>query len=325
MHLSIVIPLLNEQNSLEELFQRIKNVCIQHGFDFEVIFVDDGSTDDSWKVIEYLSEMHPEVKGIRFRKNYGKSQALMAAFSQVQGDVVITMDADLQDFPEEIPELYQALKTNRADIVSGWKQNRQDPKLTKNLPSRLFNSVARKVSKLELHDFNCGLKAYRSEVARELELYGDMHRYIPVLAKNKGFGNIIEKQVRHQARKYGKSKFGSKRFLNGFLDLITLSFISKFGNKPMHLFGAIGTLMFIIGFLAALYLGLDKLYKVYIAEQKARLITDNPFFYISLTAMILGTQLFLAGFLGEIMIRSKRKSAEFEVRETLNLNQKIRL
>ena len=325
MHLSIVIPLLNEQNSLEELFQRIKNVCIQHGFDFEVIFVDDGSTDDSWKVIEYLSEMHPEVKGIRFRKNYGKSQALMAAFSQVQGDVVITMDADLQDFPEEIPELYQALKTNRADIVSGWKQNRQDPKLTKNLPSRLFNSVARKVSKLELHDFNCGLKAYRSEVARELELYGDMHRYIPVLAKNKGFGNIIEKQVRHQARKYGKSKFGSKRFLNGFLDLITLSFISKFGNKPMHLFGAIGTLMFIIGFLAALYLGLDKLYKVYIVEQKARLITDNPFFYISLTAMILGTQLFLAGFLGEIMIRSKRKSAEFEVRETLNLNQKIRL
>ncbi len=325
MHLSIVIPLLNEQDSLEELFQRIRNVCNQNGFDFEVIFVDDGSTDDSWRVIEYLSELYPEVKGIRFRKNYGKSQALMAAFDQIQGDVIITMDADLQDFPEEIPELYQLLKSNKADIVSGWKQNRQDPKLTKNLPSKLFNSVARKVSKLELHDFNCGLKAYRNEVARELELYGDMHRYIPVLAKNKGFGNIIEKQVRHQARKYGKSKFGSKRFLNGFLDLITLSFISKFGNKPMHLFGAIGTLMFMIGFLAALYLGLDKLYKVYIVEKNARLITDSPYFYIALTAMILGTQLFLAGFLGEIMIRSKRKSNEFEIKETLNLNQKIRL
>ena len=325
MHLSIVIPLLNEQDSLEELFQRIKNVCTQHGFEFEVIFVDDGSTDDSWKVIEYLSEMNPEVKAVRFRKNYGKSQALMAAFPQTVGDVVITMDADLQDFPEEIPELYQTLKANKADIVSGWKQNRQDPKLTKNLPSRLFNSVARKTSGLQLHDFNCGLKAYRREVAHELELHGDMHRYIPVLAKNKGFGNIIEKQVRHQARKYGKSKFGSKRFVNGFLDLITLSFISRFGNKPMHLFGAVGTLMFIIGFLAALYLGVDKLYKVYIVQQKARLITDNPNFYISLTAMILGTQLFLAGFLGEILIRSKRKTDEFEIKETLNLNQKIRL
>lgn len=325
MHLSVVIPLLNEQDSLEELFQRIKNVCNQNGFDFEVIFIDDGSTDNSWQIIEYLGEMNPEVKGIRFRKNYGKSQALMAAFKQVLGDVVITMDADLQDFPEEIPELYQTLKSNKADIVSGWKQNRQDPRLTKNLPSKLFNSVARKTSGVRLHDFNCGLKAYRKQVAQELELHGDMHRYIPVLAKNKGFGNIIEKQVRHQARKYGKSKFGSKRFVNGFLDLITLSFISKFGNKPMHLFGAVGTLMFIIGFLAALYLGIDKLYKVYIVEQKARLITDNPYFYIALTAMILGTQLFLAGFLGEILVRSKRKTDDFEIRETLNLNQKIRL
>lgn len=325
MHLSIVIPLLNEQDSLEELFRRIRNVCSQNGYDFEVIFVDDGSTDDSWRIIEYLSEMNPQVKGIRFRKNYGKSQALMAAFDQTQGDVVITMDADLQDFPEEIPELYQLLKSTKADIVSGWKQNRQDPRLTKNLPSKLFNSVARKVSKLNIHDFNCGLKAYRSEVIQELELYGDMHRYIPVLAKNKGFGNIIEKQVRHQARKFGKSKFGSRRFVNGFLDLITLSFISKFGNKPMHLFGAIGSLMFIIGFLAAAYMGIDKLYKVYIAEHKAKLVTDNPFFYIALTAMVLGTQLFLAGFLGEIMVRSKRKSSEFEIRETLNLNQKIKL
>lgn len=322
MHLSVVIPLLNEQDSLEELFQRIKTVCHQNGFDFEVIFIDDGSTDDSWKIIEFLSEVNPEIKAIRFRKNYGKSPALMAAFKQAEGDIIITMDADLQDFPEEIPELYEVLKSKNADIISGWKQNRQDPKLTKNLPSKIFNSVARKVSGLELHDFNCGLKAYRSEVAKELELHGDMHRYIPVLAKNIGFGRIYEKKVRHQARKYGKSKFGKRRFVNGFLDLITLSFINRFGNKPMHLFGAVGTLMFIIGFLAALYLGLDKLFKVYILEKNARLITDNPYFYISLVAMILGTQLFLAGFIGEILIRSQKNKQEFEVRETLNLNSK---
>lgn len=322
MHLSVVIPLLNEQDSLEELFQRIKTVCHQNGFDFEVIFIDDGSTDDSWKIIEFLSEVNPEIKAIRFRKNYGKSPALMAAFKQAEGNIIITMDADLQDFPEEIPELYEVLKSKNADIISGWKQNRQDPKLTKNLPSKIFNSVARKVSGLELHDFNCGLKAYRSEVAKELELHGDMHRYIPVLAKNIGFGRIYEKKVRHQARKYGKSKFGKRRFVNGFLDLITLSFINRFGNKPMHLFGAVGTLMFIIGFLAALYLGLDKLFKVYILEKNARLITDNPYFYISLVAMILGTQLFLAGFIGEILIRSQKNKQEFEVRETLNLNSK---
>lgn len=322
MHLSVVIPLLNEQDSLEELFQRIKTVCHQNGFDFEVIFIDDGSTDDSWKIIEFLAEVNREIKAIRFRKNYGKSPALMAAFKQAEGDVIITMDADLQDFPEEIPELYEELKSKNADIISGWKQNRQDPKLTKNLPSKIFNSVARKVSGLELHDFNCGLKAYRSEVAKELELHGDMHRYIPVLAKNIGFGKIYEKKVRHQARKYGKSKFGKRRFVNGFLDLITLSFINRFGNKPMHLFGAVGTLMFIIGFLAALYLGIDKLFKVYILEKNARLITDNPYFYISLVAMILGTQLFLAGFLGEILVRSQKNKQEFEVRETLNLNSK---
>lgn len=322
MHLSVVIPLLNEQDSLEELFQRIKSVCQENGFEFEVIFIDDGSSDNSWEIIEFLSEVNPEIKGIRFRKNYGKSSALMAAFKQTRGDVIITMDADLQDFPEEIPELYHELNSKNADIISGWKQNRQDPKLTKNLPSKIFNSVARKVSGLELHDFNCGLKAYRNEVAKELELHGDMHRYIPVLAKNIGFGRIYEKKVRHQARKYGKSKFGKRRFVNGFLDLITLSFINRFGNKPMHLFGAVGTLMFIIGFLAALYLGLDKLFKVYILEKNARLITDNPYFYISLVAMILGTQLFLAGFLGEILVRSKNNSQEFEIRETLNLNRK---
>lgn len=325
MHLSIVIPLLNEQESLEELFQRINAVCMENGFDFEVIFVDDGSSDDSWQVIEYISSMHAEAKGIRFRKNYGKSQALMAAFRETKGDVVITMDADLQDFPEEIPELYHTLKSNHADIVSGWKQKRQDPKLTKNLPSKLFNWAARKNSGLDLHDFNCGLKAYRGEVVKELQLHGDMHRYIPVLAKNLGFPKIMEKKVRHQARKYGESKFGKRRFVNGFLDLITLSFISRFGNKPMHLFGAIGTLMFIIGFLAAVYLGVDKLYKVYIIEQKARLITDNPYFYISLVAMVLGTQLFLAGFLGEILIRSNKNKTEFEIKDSINLHQKIRL
>lgn len=325
MNLSIVIPLLNEQESIEELFQRIKTVCVQNNFDFEVVFVDDGSTDDSWKVIEFLSEVNPEIKAIRFRKNYGKSQALMAAFEVTTGDVVITMDADLQDFPEEIPELYRMLKSKNADIVSGWKQNRQDPKLTKNLPSKLFNLAARKVSGLKLHDFNCGLKAYRGKLARELELHGDMHRYIPVLAKNMGYSIITEKQVRHQARKYGKSKFGSRRFVNGFLDLVTLWFISKFGYKPMHLFGAIGSLMFIIGFVSAAYLGIDKLYKVYILEKNARLITDNPFFYISLVAMVLGTQLFLAGFLGEILVRSKERKREFEVGEVLNLNQKIKL
>ena len=322
MHVSIVIPLLNEQDSLEELFRRIKSVCLENGFEFEVLFIDDGSSDDSWKIIEILSEVNPEIKGIRFRKNYGKSPALMAAFSRTQADVVITMDADLQDFPEEIPELYRELKSRKADIISGWKQNRQDPKLTKNLPSKIFNSVARKVSGLELHDFNCGLKAYRSEVAKELELHGDMHRYIPVLAKNLGFGRIYEKKVRHQARKYGKSKFGKRRFVNGFLDLITLSFLNKFGTKPMHLFGAVGTLMFIIGFLAALYLGLDKLYKVYILEKNARLVTDNPYFYISLVAMILGTQLFLAGFLGEILVRSTKNKQEYEIKETLNVNSK---
>lgn len=325
MNLSIVIPLLNEQESIEELFQRIKTVCVQNNFDFEVVFVDDGSTDDSWKVIEFLSEVNPEIKAIRFRKNYGKSQALMAAFEVTTGDVVITMDADLQDFPEEIPELYRMLKSKNADIVSGWKQNRQDPKLTKNLPSKLFNLAARKVSGLKLHDFNCGLKAYRGKLARELELHGDMHRYIPVLAKNMGYSIITEKQVRHQARKYGKSKFGSRRFVNGFLDLVTLWFISKFGYKPMHLFGAIGSLMFIIGFVSAAYLGIDKLYKVYILEKNVRLITDNPFFYISLVAMVLGTQLFLAGFLGEILVRSKERKREFEVGEVLNLNQKIKL
>ncbi|MDM1073097.1 glycosyltransferase family 2 protein [Empedobacter brevis] len=320
MDISVVIPLLNEQDSLEELFYRIKKVCEQNDFTFEVIFVDDGSTDDSWQIIEYIANFNPEVKGIKFRKNYGKSPALSAAFKEVKGDVVITMDADLQDFPEEIPSLYKMLKNQKADIVSGWKENRQDNKLTKNLPSKLFNGVARKTSGVKLHDFNCGLKAYRWEVTQNIELYGDMHRYIPVLAKNAGYSKIIEKKVKHQARKYGVSKFGANRFVNGFLDLITLFFASKFGNKPMHIFGLLGTLMFILGLLSSFYIGIEKLYKVYISHTPAKLITDSPYFYISLVFMILGTQLFLAGFLGELIVRNNREKQLYLVQKQLNLN-----
>jgi len=320
MDISVVVPLLNEQDSLEELFYRIKKVCEQNDFTFEVIFVDDGSTDDSWQIIEYIANFNTEVKGIKFRKNYGKSPALSAAFKEVKGDIVITMDADLQDFPEEIPSLYKMLKNQKADIVSGWKENRQDNKLTKNLPSKLFNGVARKTSGVKLHDFNCGLKAYRWEVTQNIELYGDMHRYIPVLAKNAGYSRIIEKKVKHQARKYGVSKFGANRFVNGFLDLITLFFASRFGNKPMHIFGLLGTLMFILGFFASFYLGIEKLYKVYISHTPARLITDSPYFYISLVFMILGTQLFLAGFLGELIVRNNRDKQLYLVQKELNLN-----
>ncbi len=320
MDISVVVPLLNEQDSLEELFSRIKKVCNQHDFAFEVIFIDDGSTDNSWEIIEYLAKFHEEVKGIKFRKNYGKSPALSAAFKQVKGKVVITMDADLQDFPEEIPSLYNMLINKKADIVSGWKQNRKDPRLTKNLPSKLFNAVARKTSGVKLHDFNCGLKAYRWEVTQNIELYGDMHRYIPVLAKQAGYPVILEKEVRHQARKYGVSKFGTSRFVNGFLDLITLSFTSKFGNKPMHFFGLLGTLMFILGFLASIYLGFDKLVKVYITDKPARLITDNPYFYISLTSMMLGTQLFLAGFIGELIVRNNRDRKLYRIQKEINLD-----
>ncbi|WP_313373466.1 glycosyltransferase family 2 protein [Chishuiella sp.] len=320
MDISVVVPLLNEQDSLEELFYRIKKVCEQNDFSFEVIFVDDGSTDESWQIIEYIANFNPEVKGIKFRKNYGKSPALSAAFKEVKGDVVITMDADLQDFPEEIPALYHMLKNQKADIVSGWKENRQDNKLTKNLPSKLFNGVARKTSGVKLHDFNCGLKAYRHEVTQNIELYGDMHRYIPVLAKNAGYSRIIEKKVKHQARKYGVSKFGANRFVNGFLDLITLFFASRFGNKPMHIFGLLGTLMFILGFMSSFYIGIEKLFKVYISHSPAKLITDNPYFYISLVFMILGTQLFLAGFLGELIVRNNREKQLYLVQKELNLN-----
>ncbi len=317
MNLSIVIPLLNEEESLQELHDWIVNVMQNHGFSFEVIFIDDGSTDRSWKVISRLSDDNDYVKGIRFLRNFGKSQALHAGFKAAQGDVIITMDADLQDNPEEIPELYRLITSEGFDLISGWKKKRYDALLSKNLPSKLFNWAARKTSGVKLHDFNCGLKAFRKAVVKTIEVRGEMHRYIPVLAKNAGFSNIGEKVVKHQARKYGKTKFGMERFINGFLDLITIWFVSKFGKRPMHLFGALGVLMFIVGFGFALYLGIDKLF----INPFGRLITDRPQFFIALTAMILGTQLFLAGFIGEIMIRSKKNEARYTVSEEINFSK----
>lgn len=314
MQLSIVIPLLNEEESLKELYDWIAQVMQSNRFLFEVIFIDDGSTDDSWKIIEELSTVNKDVKGIRFLRNFGKSQALHAGFNLAQGDVIITMDADLQDNPEEIPELYELISKNGFDIISGWKKKRYDSILAKNLPSKLFNWAARKTSGVQLHDFNCGLKAYNKEVVKTIEVSGEMHRYIPVLAKNAGFHKIGEKVVRHQARKYGNTKFGAERFINGFLDLLTIWFVSKFGKRPMHLFGALGVLMFFIGFAFSLYLGIDKLF----LNPTSRLITDRPQFYIALVSMIIGTQLFLAGFLGEIMIRSKKTSENYRISETIN-------
>lgn len=315
MDISIVIPLLNEEESLNELYHWIANVMQSNGFLYELVFIDDGSTDSSWKVIEQLSAKHPEVRGIRFLKNFGKSQALHAGFAEASGKVVVTMDADLQDNPEEIPELYRMIKEEDMDLVSGWKKKRFDALITKNLPSKLFNWAARRTSGVKLHDFNCGLKAYDRRVIKTIEVTGDMHRYIPVLAKNAGFDKIGEKIVLHQARKYGKTKFGAERFIRGFLDLITISFLSRFGKRPMHLFGAWGALMLFIGFCFSVYLGVDKLF----LNPAGRLITERPQFYIALTAMILGTQLFLAGFLGELILRSKRQGRNYLVKERLNL------
>ena len=315
MDISIVIPLLNEAESLQELHQRIAAV-LNNRYSYEIIFVDDGSTDHSWEVIQVLVNTYEEVKAIRFRKNYGKSQALNAAFELAQGEVVITMDADLQDFPEEIPDLYHGIIDGKMDLISGWKQKRQDPVMTKNLPSKLFNSVARTTSGLDLHDFNCGLKAYRKDVVKALSLRSDMHRYIPVLAKNAGFTRIGEQKVQHTARKHGESKFGSSRFVNGFLDLITLWFVGKFGNRPMHFFGAIGSIMFVFGFIMAFWIGAEKLYNVF-KEVPAKLVTDNPWFYLAMLCMIFGLQLFLAGFLGELVVRSNNDGKTFEIRERI--------
>lgn len=316
MNLSIVIPLLNEEASLEELFSRIKNVCDANLLSYEVLFIDDGSTDLSWAIIENLALQNPEIHGLKFSKNYGKSQALHAAFEKVKGEVIITMDADLQDFPEEIPELYNKLIIDNYDIVSGWKKKRFDNVMTKNIPSKLFNAAARKVSGVELHDFNCGLKAYKRNVVKSIDVYGDMHRYIPVLAANAGFRRITEKEVEHQARPYGTSKFGTERFIRGFLDLITLWFVSRFGGRPMHFFGAVGTLMFIFGFLSALWLGISKLIDV-AKGIYGHLLTNNPWFFIALTMMILGTLLFIAGFLGEMLIRSNRDHKNYHVEEEI--------
>ena len=315
MQLSIVIPLLNEEESLNELYNWIASVMRSNSFSYEIIFIDDGSTDGSWKTIKKIAAEDPSVKGIRFNRNYGKSQALHVGFEKAQGDVIITMDADLQDNPEEIPELYQLVSKDGYDLISGWKKKRYDSVLSKNLPSKLFNAAARKTSGLKLHDFNCGLKAYRKAVIKNIDVYGEMHRYIPVLAKNAGYSRIDEKVVQHQARKYGKTKFGAERFINGFLDLITIWFLSTFARRPMHLFGALGVLMFFFGFLFAIWIGASKLYKLYHGLPNI-LVTDNPWFYISLTTMILGTLLFLAGFLGELILRSSREKERYRISET---------
>ncbi|NRD19749.1 glycosyltransferase [Winogradskyella eckloniae] len=315
MDISVVIPLLNEDESLKELHNWIISVMQSHQFSYEILFIDDGSTDKSWKIITELSDINPAVKGIRFLKNFGKSQALHAGFAKAKGDVVITMDADLQDNPEEIPELFKMIKEEGYELVSGWKKKRFDSYFSKNLPSKLFNWAARRTSGVTLNDFNCGLKAYSNTVVKHIDVYGEMHRYIPVLAKNAGFVNIGEKVVKHQARKYGHTKFGMNRFINGFLDLITIWFISRFGKRPMHLFGALGVIMFFIGFGFAFYLGIDKLF----LNPTGRLITERPQFYISLSTMIIGAQLFIAGFLGELILRSNRQQQRYFIKENLNL------
>jgi glycosyltransferase involved in cell wall biosynthesis len=318
MNLSIVIPLLNEQESLPELHHWVVKVMNAHNFSYEILFIDDGSTDASWQTITHLSNENPNVKGIRFLRNYGKSQALHAGFAKSQGDVIITMDADLQDSPDEIPELFRLITEDNYDLVSGWKKKRYDSVVAKNIPSKLFNWAARKTSGVHLNDFNCGLKAYKNIVIKNIEVSGEMHRYIPVLAKNAGFSNIGEKIVIHQARKYGNSKFGMSRFINGFLDLITIWFLSTFGKRPMHLFGLLGSIMFVIGFLFAFYLGIDKLF----INTTGRLITERPQFYLSLTAMLIGTQLFLAGFLGEIILRTKNNEERYKISEELGVQCK---
>jgi glycosyltransferase involved in cell wall biosynthesis len=318
MNVSLVIPLLNEADSLNELHDWIVSQMQANAYTYELIFVDDGSTDESWEIIESLSKSNTSVKAIRFKRNYGKSQALNAGFKMANGKVVITMDADLQDNPEEIPELVKMIESENYDLVSGWKKKRYDSFFAKNLPSKLFNWAARKTSGIQLHDFNCGLKAYKNEVVKAIDVYGEMHRYVPVLAKNAGYERITEKVVQHQARKYGYTKFGADRFINGFLDLITIWFVSKFAKRPMHFFGSLGSLVFLIGFLFALYLGIDKLY----INTKGRLITQRPEFYIALVSMIIGTQLFLAGFISEMISRNKSNKKRYHINSFLNLNPK---
>ncbi len=296
---------------MPELTSWIKKVMDQHAFTYEVILIDDGSNDDSWKVVKHLSELNPNIKGIKFRRNYGKSAALNKGFEKAEGDVVITMDADLQDSPDEVPELYRMIKEEGYDLVSGWKKKRYDSKLTKNLPSKIYNSVTRKISGVKLHDMNCGLKAYRHEVVKAIEVYGEMHRYIPVIAKWAGFRRIGEKVVVHRKRQFGVTKFGWERFINGFLDLISIMFVSRFGRKPMHLFGTLGSLLFLIGFVIAGYLAYAK---IFLAEYR---MTERPLFYLGLLAMIMGTQLFVAGFLGEMISRSSSDRNHYLVEEEI--------
>ena len=316
MNISVIIPLYNEEESLPELTAWIKKVMETHNFTYEIIMVDDGSNDRSWKIIEELAAQNPSIRAIKFRRNYGKSAALHSAFQVAQGDVVITMDADMQDSPDEIPELYRKIMEEDYDMVSGWKKKRYDP-MSKTIPTKLFNATARRASGIRLHDFNCGLKAYRNTVVKSIEVYGEMHRYIPILAKQAGFTRIGEQVVQHRARKYGKTKFGGlNRFINGFLDLLSITFITRFSKKPMHLFGALGTLLFFIGCGSILWIGIDK-YLCLTKGIKAPLITDTPYFYIALTAMILGTQLFLAGFIAELVSRSATDRNVYQIEKEI--------
>jgi len=316
MDLTVVVPLFNEEESLPELVIWVENVCVSQKLSFEILLVDDGSTDSSWTVIEKLSSTKSFIRGIKFRKNYGKSAALHSGFRSAKGNVIITMDADLQDSPDEIPALYRMITEENYDLVSGWKKKRFDP-FTKTLPSKFFNRTARSVTGIPLHDFNCGLKAYKKEVIKNIEIFGEMHRYIPILARQAGFTKIGEKVVQHQKRKYGVTKFGMSRFLKGFLDLLTISFFSRYGKRPMHLFGTMGTLMFLIGFLAAGWLGGVKIYQA-VNNIAAGRVTESPYFYLALTAMIIGTQLFLAGFLGDLISRTSPQRNQYQIEKEIN-------
>lgn len=316
MDISVIVPLYNEEESLPELFAWIKRVMSANNYSYEVIFINDGSTDRSWKVIEELKASNPEIHGVKFRRNYGKSPALYCGFARAQGDVVITMDADLQDSPDEIPDLYAMITKQGFDLVSGWKQKRKDNALMKNLPSKLYNATANKITGLSLHDMNCGLKAYRNAVVKNIEVYGEMHRYIPYLAKNAGFTKIAEKPVAHQARKYGSSKFGLNRFVNGYLDLISLWFLSKFGRKPMHFFGLVGTLVFFLGLLSVIAVGASKLIAIW-EGVRAPLVTSSPYFYLALVAMIIGTQMFLTGFVAELVTRNSNERNNYKIETEL--------
>lgn len=316
MDISVIVPSFNERKSLPELTAWIARVMKAHGYTYEIIIVDDGSTDGSWETVKDLSKVNPDIHGIRFRRNYGKSAALYCGFEKAQGDVVFTMDADLQDSPDEIPEMYRMIREDGYDLVSGWKQHRKDNAITKNLPSKLYNATARRITGIKLHDMNCGLKAYRNEVVKSIEVYGEMHRYIPYLAKNAGFTRIGEKPVHHEKRKYGKSKFGIERFINGFLDLQSLWFLSTFGKKPMHFFGYSGLFMFFVGFVMTIWIIAAKL--VHQAQGvKFRDVTDQPLFYLALLAVVLGVMLFLAGFIGEMIARSSGDRNRYNIKEEI--------